>query len=77
MLTATQAAARLGISRARLHQLVRAGHLPGVQRFGKMLQIPSEAIEALIEERRRIIAGEERPRGGSLPNLPNEALDEV
>lgn len=46
LLTTTQAAERLGISRYRVHQLIKEGRLPAV-RFGPVWQIDEEAVEAV------------------------------
>lgn len=60
LLTTTQAAERLGISRYRVHQLITAGRL-AAQKFGPVYQIEETAVEAL-RDRPRAWRQHDRPQ---------------
>lgn len=58
LLTVTEAATRLSLSRATTYQLVRCGDLPSV-RVGRTVRVPVRALEAWIAARTR--GGEPAP----------------
>lgn len=56
ILTAREAALKLGISLRRLMSLMAEGRLPGSYKVGLIWQIPLSAVEARIREREMFYA---------------------
>lgn len=72
-MTVRQVAAVLGVSRFRVHALIRQGQLTAEKRVSDVglpyLVLQRSEVERLAEERRRIAAGE-LPGRGTLPKPP-------
>ncbi len=57
VVTAREAASKLGISIRRLMSLLAEGRLPGAYKLGLIWQIPQEAIEARIKAKAQFYRG--------------------
>ena len=79
-MTAREVAARLGVTRSRVHALRRDGQLAGTKRLAETgvwyWAFPRHAVEHLAEERRRVACGELPARGGNRPRTPPERSEE-
>ena len=56
LLSATEAARRLGVTKARFYELVRRGMVPAV-RIGRQIRVDSAALEAWISAGGRPLEG--------------------
>jgi excisionase family DNA binding protein len=75
-MTVRQAAEILGVGRYRVHAMIKQGQLTAEKRASdagiEILVLKRAEVDALAEERRKIVAGDLPPRGGRKPNAPAE-----
>ncbi len=64
-LSMTQAAELLGVSRQRVHQMIQRGDFEQVERFGPMLMLSRDEVDA-VKERREAVAKEMAKSGSTI-----------